>query len=111
MSLNTLFTPSNDEEVLISKLQENAALDYALIRMTETMIEKSIIDASEIFRDILKDSGFISYDEINQGQKVISKTLILTNEGWIEEKCSFYRPMTKTGDPRFGFIILKNIQK
>lgn len=99
--MNSLFTPTENESFLIKKIQDKDVLDYALIRMTETMIEKSIIDASQIFRDILEDAGLISYDEIDQGQKIISKTLILTNDGWIEEKCSFYRPMTKSGDPRF----------
>ena len=107
--MNSLFTPTENESFLIKKIQDKDVLDYALIRMTETMIEKSIIDASQIFRDILEDAGLISYDEIDQGQKIISKTLILTNDGWIEEKCSFYRPMTKSGDPRFWVYNFKKI--
>lgn len=109
--MNSLFAPNENESLQIQKLQEKSTIDYALIRMTETMIEKSIIDASQIFRDILEDSGLISYDEIGQGQKVISKALILSNEGWIEEKCSFYRPMTKSGDPRFWVYNFKKYAK
>lgn len=105
--MNGLFTPNPTEQTLINKLQKCAVIDFALIRITETMFEKSIIDASQIIRDVLNESGLVSYEEISQGQKIMSTSHILSDSGWVQEKCSFYRPETKSGDPRFWVYNLK----
>ena len=106
--MNDLYTPEAGETLFIEKLQALASIDYALIRITETMMDKSIIDASQIIRDILEQSDLISYNEISQGQKIISSSQVLSDFGWVEEKCSFYRPKTKSGDPRFWIYNLKS---
>ena len=109
--MNDLYTPEARETLFIEKLQALASIDYALIRITETMMDKSIIDASQIIRDILEQSDLISYNEISQGQKIISSSQVLSDFGWVVEKCSFYRPKTKSGDPRFWIYNLKSYAK
>jgi len=105
--MNSDFFPNSFEQEIIDKIQNINTNDFATIRMTETMLKKSIIDASLQIRNILEEKGIASYDKIKQGEKVMDYTYVLTKHGWKEEKSSYYRPETKKGDPRFWVYNLK----
>lgn len=110
--MNPHFLPNLEESKMIETIQKYCRNDFALIRMTKTMLEKSIIDASGILRKILKDNGIVNFNEIVQGKdgKIIKKAIILTDE-IIEENISYYRPETKKGDPRFWIYRLSKYLK
>lgn len=96
-----------DEKILLEKLNEVAHSEFALIRLTPTMLKKSIIDASAHIRNVLHTYKLVDYNLLVPGvDKVLSKAKILTNT-IKEEKVSFYRPNTKKGDPRFCIYNLK----
>ncbi|MDR7871322.1 MAG: MvaI/BcnI family restriction endonuclease [Tissierellaceae bacterium] len=97
---NPLFLPNTTENNMIQVIQKYHRNEFALIRMTSTMINKSIIDASNPLRSILKENGIFDYDSIKQGDKKFIKGLILY-EDINEHKVSVYKPITKNGDPRF----------
>lgn len=100
--MNLYFLPKLEESKLIEIIQKYCRSDFALIRMTKTMLEKSIIDASGIFRKILKDNEIIDFEKVEKGADgKIYKTVNIIGEEVVEEKISFYRPKTKNGDPRF----------
>jgi len=105
--MNLNFFPNKFEQEIIDKIQDINTDDFALIRMTETMLKKSIIDASLQIRNILEERGIASYSEIKQGEKIMNHAYILTSDGWKNEKCSYYKPETKKGDPRFWIYNLK----
>jgi len=105
------FIPNVREEKMIEEITKRSRAEYTLIRLTETMIQKSIIDAAAQFRYIVRESGISDYNEIVPGgEKLYCEALIITN-GIYESKCSLYRPKTKSGDPRFWVYDLKNYIK
>lgn len=99
--MNPLFLPTKLEKELIQIVQNYCRNEFALIRMTDTMFEKSIIDASEEMRLFLKAENIVNFEEINQGEKRMRDSTILLSESSVITKMSFYRPKTKNGDPRF----------
>lgn len=107
--MNIYFKPNDDENLMIQIIHKYLRNDFCLIRMTSTMLKKSIIDASGIFRKILKDNNVVDYKYIIQGRegKIIKKSILLCND-YIDKSISFYRPNTKEGDPRFWIYGLKD---
>ena len=99
--MNTLFEPTKKELDLIIELREIIKFDFSYFRMTETMVKKSIIDASFSIRNILKENNIIDFEDIDQGEILFRECLILSRDNLIATKSSFYRPKTKSGDPRF----------
>ncbi|AVL02145.1 MvaI/BcnI family restriction endonuclease [Pediococcus pentosaceus] len=101
-----LFKPNNAESEIINLIQDNVNSEYALIRITKTMMSKSIMDASALIREIFKFGNVVDYENIKQGPqyKIIKSGFFLSN---IADKkicpvnVSYYRPETKKGDPRF----------
>ncbi len=104
-----IFIPSKLEESMLAEITKRSRAEYTLIRMTNTMISKSIIDASASFRKIALENGIVDYKLLVPGsKKLFCEALILTNDVY-ESKVSLYRPKTKNGDPRFWIYGLKNI--
>lgn len=105
--MNPFFKPTPEETEVIEYINKFNLNEFALIRITSTMYEKSIIDASGNIRKILFEKGLIDFKEISKGgEKEFKQAIILTNQV-IETKASFYRPKTKEGDPRFWIYNLK----
>jgi len=99
--INPYFAPTKLELEMVLQYKAIAKEDYALIRLTNTMLKKSIIDASEAIRYIVENKHVIDYEELVQGQKRIGKALLFLTNDIIETPVSYYRPKTKLGDPRF----------
>lgn len=99
--MNPYFLPNQIESTIIDMIQMYTRNEFSLIRMTETMLKKSIIDASDMFNQMVRQENVVNYSEIKQGQKVFGKSYIITKDGVLQSKVSYYRPKTKNGDPRF----------
>lgn len=99
--MNPLFLPNEHESNLIQIIQKYWRDDFALIRMTGTMINKGIIDASEEIRLLLRSGNIADYKNIAQGGKILRQTVVVSPQGIFETTTSLYRPVTKKGDPRF----------
>jgi len=104
--MNHYFLPNEVESDYLSKLADSFDEEYIYIRLTQTMIEKSIIDATVGIRYLLKKGGIVDYTVLNQGDKIIGKAVIFYQGEIIEKKVSYYRPKTKSGDPRFWVYAL-----
>lgn len=108
-------TPNDKEMKKLEELIAVNSAEYALIRLTPTMLQKSIIDASYFVRLILRENDIVDYDQIEQGgENKIYKTVKVVNveDGHFETvicKTSFYRPKSKKGDPRFWISGIKDI--
>lgn len=101
--------PLNDVISLLSKY--NIAASYLV--PTLTGMEKSIMDATAPLRSYLKENNIHNYDEQFQGaenKKLIEAKFIF--EDRLENvKVSFYRPETKSGDPRIWIYGLTKFAK
>lgn len=104
--MNHYFLPNEAESEYLSKLADSFDEEYTYIRLTKTMIEKSIIDASDGIRYLLQKGRIADYTALNQGDKIIGKAIIFYQGEIIEKKVSYYRPKTKSGDPRFWVYAL-----
>ncbi|MFK7978933.1 MAG: MvaI/BcnI family restriction endonuclease, partial [Saprospiraceae bacterium] len=104
--MNQYFLPNEKESEYLSKLADAFDEEYTYIRLTKTMIEKSIIDASDGIRYLLQKGEIADYANLNQGDKIIGKAVIFYQGEIIEKKVSYYRPKTKSGDPRFWVYAL-----
>jgi len=101
VQMNYYFLPNEVESEYLSKLANVFDEEYTYIRLTQTMIDKSIIDASEGIRYLLEKGKIVDYTALSQGDKIVGKAIIFYQEEIIEKKVSYYRPKTKKGDPRF----------
>ena len=106
--MNPLFKPTDEESKVIEFINNYNLNEFALIRMTPTMHDKSIIDASESLRKILFDNKLVSFKDLIPGGAKEYKDGIILTDNIVETKASFYRPKTKHGDPRFWLYNLKN---
>lgn len=101
--MNPYFIPNSTEELLIQKIHKYCRNEFALIRMTHTMLKKGTFDASDAIRRVLVNYGIADYTHIYQGKKnkLLKKTFLITPYGIDKRTVSYYRPKTKQGDPRF----------
>lgn len=104
-----IFLPNKVEQAKINELQKVYNKDYALVRLTSTMLEKSIIDGSFLIRDFLRKNEIVDFNRIEQGKKhkLLKESFIIHKSQIFKVTSSFYRPKTKKGDPRFWLYKLK----
>ena len=83
----------------------SAGLSSALIFLTATSLEKSILDATFPLRTLFLEQGVHDYSQQPQGpnhKRVLGATA-LTESLLLPMSVSLYRPITKHGDPRLWF--------
>ncbi|HHB51896.1 MAG TPA: hypothetical protein ENK75_02445, partial [Saprospiraceae bacterium] len=106
-----IFVPTKEEEKYINVLDSSTHGEFVLIRMTPTMLKKSIIDASHPLRLLLKENLGIDYKTIGKGKQkngLNGEVELLVNGEFNTRAISYYRPETKKGDPRFCISRLHN---
>jgi hypothetical protein len=83
-------------------LQDGVPAEVSLVEVTQTQLEKSIIDAHEGVREAFLRTGFHDYGQQPQGPewKARHDLVFLTANGAGTSSISLYRPQTKNGDPR-----------
>ncbi len=94
-----------DKEEKNLQILTTKGIEVALLEPTETGLSKSIIDATQSLRYLLKRWKIHDYDQQKQGpenKNVISANL-LDIFNLFPSKVSLYRPQTKNGDPRIWF--------
>ncbi len=104
--------PYNALETENVKILVDRQIDFATIQITETGLQKSILDATAPVRSFLKESGLHDYELQNQGSehKRLIETNILTETEQFRTQTSLYRPVTKKGDPRLWVNRLKSLE-
>jgi hypothetical protein len=105
-----VFTPDEIEEQYIDILDNSTHGEIVLIRMTPTMLNKSIIDASHPLRLLLKENLDIDFKPMGRGIEngLKNEVELLINGQFETRTISYYRPKTKDGDPRFWISRLHN---
>ena len=104
-----IFTPYSDEANVINMIRCFRNEDYALIRMTYTMIDKNNLDANSILRDLLFNWGLVDYEQLDNGGKYgISYDALFIQNGKTDlVKLKFYRVANNRGDRRFSIETIK----
>lgn len=105
-----IFVPYHDESERIHQIHKYRSEEYALLRMTYTMIEKNNLDANSIFRDLLLSKGLVDYQEVEHGGKYgIKHDALFIQRGKVElVRLKFYRVANSRGDRRFSIQSLKS---
>lgn len=104
-----IFYPYSDEAKRMEQIRKFRGEDYALLRLTSTMIWKNNIDASGILRDILFNNGIVDYQKLPHGSKHgISHNALFIQRGKTDSvKLKFYRVNNPRGDRRFSIRQIK----
>lgn len=99
-----LFSPYPDESERIDLIRKFQGTDYALLRLTFTMIDKNNIDANGIFRDMLFNYKIVDYEKLGHGGDLGFKVpALFIQAGKVEEvNLKFYRVNNARGDRRFS---------
>lgn len=94
--------PLNDRELQNLDVVKSAVGEFALLFVTETGLRKSILDATLPLRTLLKDKSVHDFTNQPQGpeNKVVLPVRFASSSEITSSRCSFYRPITKQGDPR-----------
>jgi hypothetical protein len=85
-------------------------IDYGLLSITQTGLDKSIMDAVGSLRAYFKEHQYHDYDSQAQGttHKILNHCYLVTSDkDFQNQKVSLYRPETKKGDPRIWIYGLK----
>lgn len=94
--------PFNEFERNNVKFLVNHNVKFTQVQITPTGLKKGILDATIPMRTYFLEKGIHSYENQLQGQehKAIKNAIILSETGIHKTTASFYRPLTKKGDPR-----------
>lgn len=89
----------------------DAKLTGSVLYVTQTALQKSIIDATQIFRDFTLTNGVHDYSLQSQGPewKIVKPLTLISPPAIAKTQISFYRPGTKEGDPRVWVYELKKV--
>lgn len=84
-------------------------IEYTLVQITETGYKKSILDATDPMRAYFLAHHVHDYSSQIQGpeNKVCVETYIVSDSTQRHTQTSFYRPVTKKGDPRLWIYGIK----
>jgi len=104
-----IFTPYPNESSVINMIRQLRNEEYALIRMTFTMIDKNNLDANGILRDLLYKWELVDYEQLKHGgQYGISYDALFIQRGKTEiARLKFYCVANDRGDRRFSIETIK----
>lgn len=104
-----IFTPYTDESNVINMIHKYSSKEYALLRMTFTMIDKNNLDANGILRDVLSEYGLVDYEKMDHGGQygISYDALFVQSDKTDVLKLKFYRVANKRGDRRFSIEAIK----
>lgn len=104
-----IFTPYSDESKVISMIHRYRNEDYALLRMTYTMIDKNNLDANGILRELLYKWGLVNYEQLDHGGRfgIYHEALFIQHGKTEVVGLKFYRVSNDRGDRRFSIETLK----
>lgn len=104
-----IFTPYSDESEVINKIRYFRGDDYALIRMSHTMIDKNNLDANGLLRDMLRNWRLVDYEMLEHGgyNGIFYKALFIQSGKTELINLKFYRVKNIRGDKRFSIEKIK----
>lgn len=107
-----IFEPYNDEMEVINNVHKYNENDYALIRLTSTMIEKNNIDANGLFRELLKNYSLVDYDLLANGGRhgrKFKNVDFISADSVKKVTMNFYKVGNDRSDPRFSIYGIRGL--
>lgn len=95
-----LFEPYKDELEYIERIHKYNEKEYTIIRLTDTMLKKNIIDANVFVQDILDKYGVMDFSQLKNGDKKMLPSDLYVGNDEFKTTMSCYRAKTR-GDERF----------
>ncbi|MBX9097180.1 hypothetical protein D8811_02230 [Streptococcus gordonii] len=95
-----LFEPYKDELEYIERIHKYNEKEYTIIRLTDTMLKKNIIDANVFVQDILYKYGVMDFSQLKNGDKKMLPSDLYVGNDEFKTTMSCYRAKTR-GDERF----------
>lgn len=95
------FIPYDDELEVINAIHKCNSNDYTVIRLTQTMLNKSIIDANGFLRKLLLDNDLLDFEKLTD--KVYLMANLILEDQKHEVKISFYKA-NKEGMSDSGYM-------
>lgn len=95
-----LFEPYKDELEYIERIHKYNEKEYTIIRLTDTMLKKNIIDANVFVQDILYKYGIMDFSQLKNGDKKMLPSDLYVGNDEFKTTISCYRAKTR-GDERF----------
>ncbi len=104
-----IFIPYPDEGEQISRIRRIRNDEYALLRLTYTMIDKNNLDANGILRELLQSHGIVDYEALPNGGDygITASALFIQQDRTDALKVKFYRVANTRGDRRFSLETIK----
>jgi len=104
-----IFAPYPDESNVINMIHNYRNEEYALLRMTFTMIDKNNLDANGIFRDLLASWDLVDYENLKHGGQygIVHNALFIQATKTEMVRLKFYRVANDRGDRRFSIETVK----
>ncbi len=104
-----IFVPYPDETRVINEIRKIRGDEYALLRLTHTMIDKNNLDANGIFRTLLLNAGIVDYEVLPHGgdHGVTAAAAFVQRSKTETIKLKFYRVKNGRGDRRFSIETIK----
>lgn len=108
-----IFIPYPDESNVISDVNSIRNSEYALVRLTPTMIEKNNTDCNGFFRSMLKKIDVVDYDMLGHGKDagVYKECLFIHDSDVTKVKMNFYVVNNSRGDKRWSLYGLKDMSR
>lgn len=99
-----IFTPSDSELKQINLIHQYNEMDYTILRISQTMVDKNIIDANAILRDLLAKYHLVDYSTLDNGGKNGKVLDALFLSGTLDKKLKVkcYKVSNSRSDPRFS---------
>ncbi len=95
-------SPDKTQKELIRVIERYHGEEYITNRITQTMLNKSIVDTRIPFRDFLRKKGILNYTPIQRHRDHVTYPVIVMNEtGVSRNHINFYAAETR-GDARFS---------
>lgn len=95
-----LFEPYKDEMDYIDTIHKYNNKDYVIIRLTQTMLGKGIIDANVFVQDFLRKYQIMDYSSLGSGEKEKTEVMLLIGNSSFMTTMSCYKAKGR-GDQRF----------
>lgn len=102
----------NDFELANLAYLTSNDVPYGVLEVTKTGLGKSILDATEPFREFLQEFGIHDFERQLQGpdyKLTLPARIVLSLSRTMPSQATLYRPVTKSGDPRVWFRNLPNM--
>jgi hypothetical protein len=99
-----MISSSNINVIEVLKIFKSKKIDVSFLVPTSTGLQKSIMDATQIVQQFLKEKNIIDYNEITKGDKIFIKTLFYFEKKLLKQKHLYIVRRPRMVIQEYGYI-------